>query len=119
LILPEWFFSCASEEELLSTLCHELAHVRRHDFLLNLAYEILFLPISFHPAAMVIKSQIKQSRELACDEFAAGNLPTHAAYARALMSIAQTVAATSSASSSGRSRYALGLLSPMHWRRAS
>ncbi len=109
LILPEWFFSCASEEELLSTLCHELAHVRRHDFLLNLAYEILFLPISFHPAAMVIKSQIEQSRELACDEIAAGNLPTHGAYARALMSIAQTVAATSSASSSGRSRYALGL----------
>jgi beta-lactamase regulating signal transducer with metallopeptidase domain len=109
LILPEWFFSCASEEELLSTLCHELAHVRRHDFLLNLAYEILFLPISFHPAAMVIKSQIEQSRELACDEIAAGNLPTHAAYARALMSIAQIVASTSSASSSGRSRYALGL----------
>jgi len=106
LVLPEWFFSGASEEELLSALCHELAHVHRHDFLLNLVHEVLLLPISFHPAAAVIKSQIEQSRELACDEIAAGNLPTRAAYARSLVSIAQTLAATSS---SGRSRYALGL----------
>jgi beta-lactamase regulating signal transducer with metallopeptidase domain len=106
LILPEWFFSGASEEELLSALCHELAHVHRHDFVLNLVYEVLLLPISFHPVSALIKSQIEQSRELACDEVAAGNLPTRTAYARSLVNIAQTMAATSS---SDRSRYALGL----------
>lgn len=107
--LPEWFFSKASDEELVSAIAHELAHVRRHDFILNLVHEVLFLPISFHPAAKFIKSQIERSRELACDEIAAANLPTHTAYARSLLGIAQTIAAMAS---SGRAPYALGLLSP-------
>jgi len=71
LVLPEWFFSQASEDELSSVLGHELAHIRRHDFLLNLVYELLILPISFHPAAALIKARIDQTRELACDEIAA------------------------------------------------
>lgn len=106
LVLPEWFFSDISEEELVSALFHELAHVRRRDFLVNLICEVLLLPISFHPAAWLLKAQIKQSRELACDEIAAAKLPTRAAYARSLLSIARSIAATSS---SPRSGYALGL----------
>jgi len=109
LILPEWFFSNASDDELVAAISHELAHVRRHDFVLNLVHEALFLPISFHPAAKLIKSQIERSRELACDEIAAANLPTRAIYARSLVNIAQTIAAMDS---SGRARYALGLLAP-------
>ena len=109
LILPEWFFSKASDEELVSAIAHELAHAHRHDFVLNLIHEILFLPISFHPAAKVIKSQMERSRELACDEIAAANLPTPTIYARSLVNIAQTIAAMSC---SGRAPYALGLLSP-------
>jgi bla regulator protein blaR1 len=105
LVLPEWFWSQASEDELSSTLCHELAHVRRHDFLLNLVYELFLLPISFHPAAALIKARIDQTRELACDEIAAESLPTRAGYARSLLSIAQ-MSANRHPVASG---YALGL----------
>jgi beta-lactamase regulating signal transducer with metallopeptidase domain len=65
LVLPEWFVANGSEEELASALCHELAHIRRRDFLLNLVYEALLLPISLHPLAWLIKKQIGQTRELA------------------------------------------------------
>jgi beta-lactamase regulating signal transducer with metallopeptidase domain len=92
LVLPEWFFSQASEDELSSVLGHELAHIRRHDFLLNLVYELLILPISFHPAAVLIKARIDQTRELACDEIAAECLSTPTQYARSLLSIAQSMA---------------------------
>lgn len=108
LMLPEWFFSEASDDELVSAVSHELAHVRRHDFFLNLVQELLFVPISFHPAARFIKSQIERSRELACDEIAAARLPSRAVYARSLVSIAQTIAAMHPAR---RTLYALGLLS--------
>jgi len=81
LVLPEWFFSQASEDEISCTLSHELAHIRRHDFLLNLGYEIFLLPISFHPAAALIKARIDQTRELACDEMAAERLSTRTQYA--------------------------------------
>ena len=62
LVLPEWFLSHASGDELSSVLGHELAHIRRHDFLLNLVYELLILPISFHPVATLIKARIDQTR---------------------------------------------------------
>ena len=77
LVLPEWLLSQASEDEISSTLSHELAHIRRHDFLLNLVYEFFLLPISFHPAAALIKARIDQTRELACDEIAAESLDAH------------------------------------------
>ena len=106
LVLPEWFFSQASEDEISSVLGHELAHVRRHDFLLNLVYELLILPISFHPAAALIKARIDQTRELACDEIAAECLSTRTQYARSLLSIAQSMAANQRPATVG---YALGL----------
>jgi len=93
LVLPEWFFSQASEDELSSVLGHELAHIRRHDFLLNLVYELLILPISFHPVATLIKARIDQTRELACDEIASECLSTRTQYARSLLSIAQSMTA--------------------------
>jgi beta-lactamase regulating signal transducer with metallopeptidase domain len=105
-VLPEWFFSQASEDELSSVLGHELAHIRRHDFLLNLVYELLILPISFHPAAALIKARIDQTRELACDEIAAECLSTRTRYARSLLSIAQSMAANQRPATVG---YALGL----------
>jgi beta-lactamase regulating signal transducer with metallopeptidase domain len=106
LILPEWFLSQMSEDELASTLGHELAHVRRHDFVMNLAYELLMLPICFHPAATLIKNRIDQTRELACDEIAAECLSTGTQYARSLLRIAQSMAANQGSTTV---EYALGL----------
>lgn len=106
LVLPEWLLSQASEDEISSTLSHELAHIRRHDFLLNLVYELFLLSISFHPAAALIKARIDQTRELACDEIAAECLSTHTQYARSLLRIAQAMAAKQLPANVG---YALGL----------
>lgn len=55
LIFPRKYFDTVSEADFASAVAHELAHVRRHDFLLNLIYEVLRLPVSFHPAAFLIK----------------------------------------------------------------
>jgi beta-lactamase regulating signal transducer with metallopeptidase domain len=106
LVLPEWFLSQASEDELSSVLGHELAHIRRRDFLLNLVYEFLILPVSFHPAAALIKARIDQTRELACDEIAAECLSTSTQYARSLLTIAQSISANQRPATVD---YALGL----------
>jgi len=106
LLLPEWFFSQASEDELSAVLGHELAHILRHDFVLNLVYELLFLPICFHPVAALIKARIDQARELACDQIAAQCLPSPTQYAHSLLSIARSLAVKPRPSKIG---YALGL----------
>jgi beta-lactamase regulating signal transducer with metallopeptidase domain len=88
IILPEMFYATISDETLVSALGHEMAHVARRDYALNLVYEFLCLPISFHPFALFIKRQINRTRELACDEVVTERLLEPKAYARALVHVA-------------------------------
>lgn len=106
IVLPPSLFESALSEDLTSALCHEMAHIRRHDFLLNLLYEVLSLPIAFHPAAWLIKRRIEQTRELACDDLAAGRLLSPATYAQSLVSLAR---ALSNIPAPSRPQYPLGV----------
>lgn len=90
ILLPEDALQSATESEWISIFSHEMAHVRRHDFLKNLLYEILYMPLSFHPAAIFIRKQIGATRELACDELATEQLIEPARYASSLVSLART-----------------------------
>ncbi|MCA1815335.1 MAG: M56 family metallopeptidase [Acidobacteria bacterium] len=94
-VLPEKFCEeGVSAETLASVVGHELAHVARRDFALNLAYEILLLPVSFHPLARFCKRQVDRTRELACDELVAERLLAPDVYARSLVRAAGAIAAT-------------------------
>lgn len=93
IILPESFFQTQQDETLVSVLGHEMAHVARRDYALNLFYEFLVLPISFHPLAKFIKSQIDRTRELACDDLVTERLVEPKAYARALVRVATELVA--------------------------
>lgn len=88
-ILPEELMREASTETLTAAIGHELVHVRRRDYLWNLIYEIIFLPLSFHPAAALMRRRITQTRELRCDELVAELLLLHPeVYARSLVQLA-------------------------------
>lgn len=91
IILPEEMFESESAEVLTTALGHEMAHVRRRDFLVNLICELLYLPISFHPAAALVKRRINATRELACDEIVAERVMDAQDYARALVDIAGSI----------------------------
>lgn len=88
IVLPEHLYSEAREETLLSVIGHEMAHVARRDFGLNLICELVRLPISFHPCTSLIKRQIERARELACDELVTERLLPPEAYARSLVRLA-------------------------------
>src|SRR6185503_9381004 len=76
---------------LSSALGHELVHVARRDYILNLVYELIYLPISFHPAAAMLRRRIKQTRELCCDEVVARKLMAPEVYARSLVRLVGSV----------------------------
>jgi beta-lactamase regulating signal transducer with metallopeptidase domain/uncharacterized membrane protein YkoI len=88
IILPQQLLSEVDDEVLKSALGHELIHVRRRDYAFNLVYELLFLPISFHPAAALIRRRIRQTRELSCDEMVAERILKAEVYARSLVQLA-------------------------------
>lgn len=90
IILPSELTFETSEEVLTSAIGHELIHVRRRDFALNLVYELLFLPIAFHPGAALIRRRIRQTRELSCDELVAERILNPEAYARSLLKLASS-----------------------------
>ena len=105
LIVPERTLGSVSKEDFAAVVHHELAHIRRGDYLLNVVCYLLHLPISFHPLATLMKARIDETREMACDELAAGRSPSRAAYARSLLNIAESICPASR----GRFDQALGL----------
>jgi beta-lactamase regulating signal transducer with metallopeptidase domain len=92
-LFPQWL----ERKDRRAAMRHEVAHIRRHDFLLNAIYEFLLVPLAFHPAGAFIKSRIDQTREIACDDIASSGART--AYAESLlnMAIAGLTAASGSA----------------------
>ncbi len=49
-------------------LAHELAHVRRHDYLVNLLQSAVETLLFYHPAVWWISSRVRQEREHCCDD---------------------------------------------------
>lgn len=52
-------------------LAHELAHVRRHDPLVNLIQSLCETLLFYHPAVWWLSARVRQTREEACDHLAA------------------------------------------------
>jgi beta-lactamase regulating signal transducer with metallopeptidase domain len=66
------------------------AHTARR-FCAQPLYELLLLPISFHPAAALMKRHINRTRELICDEMVAESVVDSTVYARSLIRLADSV----------------------------
>ena len=90
IILPQQLLLEANDEVLTSAIGHELIHVRRRDYALNFIYELLYLPLLFHPAAALIRRRIRQTRELSCDELVAERVLNAEIYARSLVKLASS-----------------------------
>ena len=90
IILPEELLREGNIELLTSAIGHEFIHVARRDYLLNLIYELLFVPISFHPAAALLRRRVRQTRELCCDELVAERILNAEVYARSLVRLASS-----------------------------
>ena len=88
-LVPPNLLATLAEPELLAVLAHECAHMQRNDFALNLLYELLTLPIAFHPLFRATRSRMVESREWICDEMAAGVLAARENYARSLLRLAK------------------------------
>jgi beta-lactamase regulating signal transducer with metallopeptidase domain len=90
IILPESLLREGNVELLTSAIGHEFIHVARRDYLLNLIYELLFVPVSFHPAAALLRRRVRETRELCCDELVAERILTAEIYARSLVKLASS-----------------------------
>src|SRR5262249_8883638 len=74
-------------EQLESVLAHELAHIRRHDYLVNLLQMAAETLLFYHPAVWWISTRIRHERELCCDDLAVRATGGALSYARALTAL--------------------------------
>lgn len=65
-------------------LLHELAHIRRHDYLVNVLQSVAEALLFYHPAVWWVSGQIRAGRELCCDDIAVSVGGDALTYARAL-----------------------------------
>lgn len=84
-------------------LLHELAHIRRHDYLTNLLQHIAESLLFYHPAAWWISSTIRAEREHCCDDVAAAAQGSVHEYAHALAALEHRRAPQAAMAASGGS----------------
>ena len=83
-LLPLSAVTLLGPDELEVVLAHELAHVRRADFLWNLVQTLIETLFFFHPAVWWISARVRHERELCCDDLALKICPNPVVYASAL-----------------------------------
>ncbi len=88
LLVPPGFLDQIDEGDLDAVMAHECAHMRRRDYLKNLLYSLLSLPVAYHPALWLTYSQMAETREMVCDATAAEAAAGRERYARSLLRLA-------------------------------
>jgi beta-lactamase regulating signal transducer with metallopeptidase domain len=88
IILPSKVIPALAEPDLTAILAHEYGHIRRKDFLVHFLCQLTGLPVAWHPGIRYLMSKISQTRELACDDYAAVRLGKRIVYARSLLRLA-------------------------------
>jgi TonB family protein len=79
------------EDRRRMVLSHELAHIARHDWFLQICAELARATYWFHPLAWLAARRLRQESECACDDavLLSGIAPSH--YARQLLDLARTL----------------------------
>lgn len=86
-VLPAAALAGLTPEQVEAILAHELAHVRRQDFLVNVLQSVVEAVLFYHPAVWWLSARVRRERELCCDDLAVG-LCDRLVYATALTDLA-------------------------------
>jgi uncharacterized protein (TIGR03435 family) len=87
ILLPVAALAGLTPSQIEAILAHELAHIRRHDFLVNLLQTFAETILFYHPAVWWISARIRTEREHCCDEVALSVCGDAVAYAEALVEL--------------------------------
>lgn len=84
IVVPSSMLTGLSPQELESILAHELAHIRRHDYIVNLVQNVLETVLFYHPAVWWLSQRARVERENCCDDVAIASCGNRVVFARAL-----------------------------------
>ncbi|MCK4855982.1 MAG: M56 family metallopeptidase, partial [Bacteroidales bacterium] len=88
-LIPAMIISGLPADQLETIIVHELAHIRRHDFLINIMQSIMEALFFYHPVVWIISENIRQEREKCCDDYTVRVCGQVSLYARALACLSE------------------------------
>ena len=83
-LLPTSALAGLAPNQMEAILAHELAHIRRHDYIVNLFQTVVETLLFYHPAVWWLSRRIRAERENCCDDLAVSLCGDPVAYAAAL-----------------------------------
>jgi len=89
ILLPLTLSTYLSAKEVEAILLHELAHVKRNDYLINLLQQVMSVILFFNPFVLLMNRIINQERENSCDDVVVALTGQPLVYAQALLKIEQ------------------------------
>jgi bla regulator protein BlaR1 len=90
ILLPFTLSSYLSAEEIEIIILHELAHIKRNDYLINMVQQAMSVLLFFNPFAQLINRIINKERENSCDDIVIEATQKPLVYAHALLKLEQT-----------------------------
>ena len=84
ILLPTTALTGLSSEQIEAILAHELAHIKRHDYLVNMLQTVVEIFGFYHPAVWWVSRKIRVERENCCDDMAVSLCHDRVCYAKAL-----------------------------------
>ena len=93
ILLPASAITGLNTEQLEAIIAHELAHIKRLDYLFNILQTIVEILGFYHPAVWWISYKIRSERENCCDDMAVSISGDRISYAGALASMEEIRAA--------------------------
>lgn len=90
ILLPASIATSLSTEEIEAILLHELAHIKRNDYLANLFQQVMSVLLFFNPFAQLINRIVNRERENACDDIVIESTQKPIVYAHALLKLEES-----------------------------
>lgn len=87
ILLPVAMVARLSPEQVESILLHELAHIKRLDYLWNILQKVIESILFFNPFVWLIVKEIHKEREYCCDEIVVSKTSDPLTYAKALLQL--------------------------------
>jgi beta-lactamase regulating signal transducer with metallopeptidase domain len=87
ILLPVSITTYLSTDEIEAILLHELAHIKRNDYLLNFIQQVIGILLFFNPFARLVANVINEERENCCDDVVVQVTGSPFLYAQALLKL--------------------------------
>jgi TonB family protein len=87
ILVPVSVFAGLTPDQIEAILAHELAHVRRGDYVVNALQRVVEIVLFYHPAIWWVSACVRREREHCCDDLAAPLASSRLTYARALLAL--------------------------------